>query len=118
MLNKPMLSQRFLKITLLAADSVSGIILYFKILPAGSANVPGILIGMPSLDCAPFGLGHQIKEQTHFFKALGIHMPRMELGRRAQMKKDLVEWHKTGFSNPLPGEHCNILREAEAAAWN
>ena len=31
--------------------------LYFKVLPKGKADVPGILLGFPALDSAPFGIG-------------------------------------------------------------
>ena len=33
--------------------------LYFKVLPKGKADVPGILLGYPALDSHPHGLGWQ-----------------------------------------------------------
>ena len=50
--------------------------LYFKVLPRGCADVAGILLGYPALDAAPYGLGLQPTESTHFFKEVGINMPR------------------------------------------
>ena len=56
--------------------------LYFKVLPKGTADVPGILLGYPTLDAPPYGLGWHTCETTHFFSAMQIHMPRAELVRR------------------------------------
>ena len=36
--------------------------LYFKILPHGTADVQGVLLGFPAVDAPPFGLGWQTKE--------------------------------------------------------
>ena len=36
--------------------------LYFKVLPKGTADVPGVLLGYPTLDTAPHGLGWEPKE--------------------------------------------------------
>ena len=32
---------------------------YFEVLPKGSASLDGALLGFPTLDAEPFGLGHQ-----------------------------------------------------------
>ena len=43
--------------------------LYVKVLPKGTSNITGIIIGNPALDVPPYGLGHQRRELTHFFSA-------------------------------------------------
>ena len=35
--------------------------IYFKVLPKGTADVPGVLLGFPTLDAPPHGLGWQIR---------------------------------------------------------
>ena len=93
--------------------------IYFKVLPLGTADIPGVLIGYPTLDCPPFGLGWQRREYTHFFTSVQIHLPRAELQRRKEMSEELVEWKKEGTSEDagkdkvlLNPEQCNLLREA------
>ena len=34
--------------------------LYFKVLPKGQADIPGVLLGFPCLDTAPYGMGWQV----------------------------------------------------------
>ncbi len=87
----------------------------------GTADVPGVLIGYPALDCSPFGWGWQQREYTHFFAAVGAHLPRAELSRRTAMMVELAEWKAAGTSSAaepepgapaLPTEQCHLLREA------
>ena len=44
---------------------------YMKVLPKGSANVQGGLLGFPALD----GLGCSTTESSHFIKSVGVHLP-------------------------------------------
>jgi hypothetical protein len=44
----------------------------FKVLPKGTANVPGCLLAFPVLDVEPYGMGHRTCEATHFFSELGV----------------------------------------------
>ena len=37
----------------------------------GTADLPGMLIGFPTLDHEPFGFGYQRREYTHYFSKFG-----------------------------------------------
>ena len=63
--------------------------IYMKVLPKGTANVSGVLLGFPVLDLPPHGLGHQLTERSHYFAELGVHLPRGELYRRSEMRKEV-----------------------------
>ena len=84
--------------------------LYVKVLPKGASNVVGLLLGAPTLDAAPYGLGHQRKEQTHYFQALRVHLPRAELGRRATQREEIRAW-QDGGSQPGSAEACRLISE-------
>jgi len=58
--------------------------IYFKIFPRKTCGVPGCLIGFPTLDAAPQGLGHRVMQTVHAFEALGVCLPRLELLRRQE----------------------------------
>ena len=58
--------------------------LYFKVLPKGSCNVAGCLVGFPVLDVRPYGLGHSVQYSTHCIEELGVALPRLELTRRGE----------------------------------
>ena len=60
--------------------------LYFQIFPKGACSFPGVIVGFPVLDCQPFGLGWTIHPTVHTFQALGVSLPRLELGRRAEYR--------------------------------
>ena len=57
--------------------------IYYKILPAGQANLStaGIL-GMPALDRPPYCLGWRVADTTHVFDALWVSLPRGEMAAR------------------------------------
>ena len=50
----------------------------FKILRKGCSTWPGLILGGPSLDPAPVGLGHVTSLAGHVFKTLGITVKREE----------------------------------------
>ena len=45
--------------------------IYFKIMPKGTTEIAGILLGYPTLDSAPYGLGWTMTEHSHHFASLG-----------------------------------------------
>jgi hypothetical protein len=53
-----------------------------KIFPKGSSTFPGLIIGMPALDVAPYGLGFRVCKATYALDTLGIQVPRLDLDRR------------------------------------
>ncbi len=56
--------------------------LYFKVFPKGTCQVPGVIIGFPVLDAAPYGLGLVTQPTVHTFSALEVSSPLLELERR------------------------------------
>ena len=89
--------------------------LYFKILPRGAADVPGVLLGFPALDVPPYGLGWQTKEGGHYFSDLHVLMPRAELKKRGAHAEAVKRWHaddrpKGNFG--MDNDQCNLLKEA------
>ena len=66
--------------------------IYMKVLPKGSANVTGVLLGFPVLDLPPHGLGHQLTARSHYFAELGVHLPRGELYRRSEIRRGIETW--------------------------
>ena len=68
--------------------------LYMKVLPKGTSNIVGLLLGNPTLDLPPFGLGHQRKDQTHYFSTLRVHLPRAELARRGAQRQEMKNWYE------------------------
>ena len=66
------------------ADSGPTKDLYFKVFPKGTCQVPGVIIGFPVLDAEPYGLGWVTQPTMHFFSALRVSLPRLELERRNQ----------------------------------
>ena len=88
--------------------------IYFKVLPKGTASVPGLLIGQPVLDHPPFGLGHQRKERSHYFSALSAHLPRGELPRRTAQLQQLKQWDSTGanFMGMALEQCCRLVESS------
>ena len=84
--------------------------LYFKVLPKGAADVPGILLGFPHLDHHEFGLGWKVCENTHYFSALSVHMPRTELRKREQHLEQVEEWENVDASLDARGRYCERIR--------
>ena len=60
--------------------------LYFKVFPKGSCSLPGVIIGFPVLDAAPYGLELVTQPTVHAFSALQVALPRLELSRRTQYR--------------------------------
>ena len=68
------------------ADSGPTKDLYFKVFPKGTCQVPRVIIGFPVLDAEPYGLGWVTQPTMHFFSALKVSLPRLELERRNQYR--------------------------------
>ena len=66
--------------------------LYFKVFPKGSCSLPGVIIGFPVLDAAPYGLGLVTQPTVHAFSALQVALPRLELSGRTQYRVIAPEW--------------------------
>lgn len=84
---------------------------YFKVLPKGRADVPGVLLGFPALDAPPFGTGWQTTSTSHCFSALSLHMPHAELKARTHHIEALQRWQKDDPPRDTCGnvEHCRFL---------
>ena len=67
-----------------------------KVLPRGSTAIPGVILGYPTLDKPPYGLGHRPTDHTHYFEELGVHLPRAEIPRRIQMRREVDSWAGNG----------------------
>ena len=67
--------------------------LYFTVFPKGTCQVPGVIVGFPALDCEPSGLGWQVQHTVHTFRALGVSLPRLELGRKADYKERCKKYY-------------------------
>ena len=103
-----------LRLEMVPANGQSGVVdpnvdhpyrdIYMKILPRKMAAVPGALIGFPPLDVEPHGLGHKVMPASHYFALHNAHMPRLELGRRAEQQQEVEDWHKEGFVGDEPAE--------------
>ena len=50
----------------------------FMVLPKGSCQNPGVILGFPMLDVEPHGLGWQMSPKGHTFTALRVSLPRLE----------------------------------------
>ena len=96
--------------------------LYFKVLPKGTCSISGCLIGFPTLDVCPHGLGHSVVGTTHLFEELGVALPRLELARRDEYTESLSTYHATDgergavlFGRPCPTatEWCHLLYESK-----
>ena len=70
--------------------------LYFKVLPSGSSNMDGGILGYPTLDSAPHGLGHRREDTTHVFTALNVALPRLELSRREESQRAQAKYAESG----------------------
>ena len=66
--------------------------LYFKIFPRETCNIPGCIVGFPVLDAMPNGLGHSVHHTVHAFEALGVSLPRLELGRKSDYTVALAKY--------------------------
>ena len=77
--------------------------LYFEVFPKGTIRVPGVIVGFPGLDCEPSGLGWQIQRTVHTISALGISLPRLELGRKADYKEQCKRYSSPQVADtPMP----------------
>ena len=88
--------------------------LYFKVLPRGVADIPGILLGFPALDVSPYGLGWQTREVSHWFSTLRVNMPRAELKLRSACMEELKKWNLNDppTDSALSRDHCRFLSDA------
>ena len=94
--------------------------IYVKILPRGTSNIPGVLIGFPVLDVPPFGLGWSARTKSHFFTKLEAHLPRAELQRRVTFCQEKERWVKDGYlsgpNDTAAQDACYALSEAARQA--
>ena len=74
--------------------------IYFKVFPKGTCSLPGIILGYPALDSAPYGLGWQVQSTVHTFHALCVSLPRIELARRIRYRNAL-ERHRESLNLSL-----------------
>ena len=65
---------------------------YFKILPKGSCSIAGCLVGFPTWNVSPHGLGHSVAQGAHCFEELGVALPRVELDRREEYKHAMTAY--------------------------
>ena len=84
--------------------------IYFKVLPLGTASVPGCLIWFPALDVssdAPGALGWRVTRDSHFMENLGsagVALPRGELRQRERHQAETRLWREGDASaNRGPG---------------
>jgi len=84
---------------------------YFKILPKGLSGFKGILVGAPTLDAPPHGLGHRVTEATHYWKAIDIHTERLEMKRRGARVDEVKQWMREGNFDDVATEEMRALRE-------
>ena len=64
----------------------------FKVFPRGQCDFDGGILGLPVLDCKPFGLGHQLTPTGHFFRELQVTLPRLEAPSRTRMRAALNDY--------------------------
>jgi hypothetical protein len=68
---------------------------------------PSIIIGMPALDVAPFGLGFRICRNTFAFDALGgVQLPRLDLTRRDAMWNTMAIASAASEDNYADEDQC------------
>ena len=89
--------------------------LYFKALPKGQANMPGVLLGFPCLDAAPYGMGWQVTATGHFFSRWDLHMPRAEITKRTASYDDTKTWIKDDRPREYSVSNEHLCRLTECA---
>lgn len=87
--------------------------LYFKVLPRGTADIPGVLLGFPCLGTAPYGMGWQVTSTSHFFSMWDLHMPRAELSKRTTSCADTKVWFKDDKPKEYSVSSESLCRLAE-----
>ena len=75
----------------------------FKILPKGFCDLEGGILGLPVLDCEPYGLGHRLTPVAHVFSALNVALPRTEASRRERY------FRERGISHDVPPERVALF---------
>ena len=94
--------------------------IYFKILPRGTCGIAGCILGFPTLDVRPWGLGHSVQHTAHCFEEFGVALPRLELARRCEYNEALSAYLASGGEScsvlfgrpgPLSADQCSLLRE-------
>ena len=66
--------------------------IYFKVMPTGTSDVTGLLLGYPALDTVPTGVGWSVKPHAHYFKICDQLLPRAELALKGKALRELQEW--------------------------
>ena len=94
--------------------------IYFKVLPLGTAQVPGCLIGFPALDSthgAAGALGWRVMPDHHLFEGVGVALPRGELSQRERHQSETQLWRDgDSTTRRAPGvaymteDQVNLLR--------
>ena len=51
---------------------------------SGQSDYPGIILGLPTLDVSPYGLGWRPTERCHVFDSLSVMLPREEIRHRSE----------------------------------
>ena len=67
---------------------------YFKVVPKGFCEVPGVLLGFPSLGVSPHGVGWSVRSASHYFSKYKVHLPRAELAKRTEHRECLKDWYQ------------------------
>ncbi len=88
--------------------------IYFKVLPKGKANMAGILIGNPTLDKGPQGLGWEVHDTTHFFSQVNKHLPRRELSRKSCQFDEVRDWNAEVEGQRAKGTSCQVYAATES----
>ena len=85
--------------------------LVFKVFPLGSASFPGLIIGLPTLDVAPFGLGHRLSKDYHVFDGLGgVRLPRLEVEARARLRANKSQSQTVAkATSAVESEYRNVI---------
>ena len=72
----------------------------------------GMLLGFPIMDVVPHGLGVTHTADSFFVSAFGVHLPRMDLRRRAVRARQLKEWTSTGtYSDDMSVDSFCVLSD-------
>jgi hypothetical protein len=110
-------------------ENVKGPIREFvcKVFPKGTATFQGIILGMPCLDCAPYGLGLRLCKTTFMLESLDcLQLPRLDLHRRDALNilnraEGVTEVQKKSARQVLEGSNMTSLlwqdRIADQINW-
>ena len=68
----------------------------FKVMPIGTSDITGLLLGYPTLDSAPIGVGWSLTQHAHYFKICDQFLPRAEMVLKGKALRELREWQSKG----------------------